>query len=429
MNYRQTIQYLYDQLPVFHRIGPAAYKPDMGNIKALCEILGQPHKKFRSIHIAGTNGKGSVSHLLASILQSAGYKTGLHTSPHLKDYRERFRINGKMMLKSQVIDFVKTWKKVFEGLHPSFFEMSVALAFDHFARNQVDIAIIETGMGGRLDSTNILTPEISVITNIGWDHMNFLGATLEEIAGEKAGIIKPGVPVIIGEALPETRPVFVDCAHSLKAPVHFAEEEYQIERTSQLPNAGSYYIIHKKGKLLFDHLYCPLSGDYQQHNLITALRVTDVLSQQGFVISNQHIRQGISGVIRQTGLKGRWQILAKNPLSIADIGHNKNGISYIVKQISRTPHNHLHLVLGMVNDKDIDGILALLPASATYYFCRPDIPRGLDVHILAAKAKQRGLIGNVYKSVSEAFAQARKNAEKNDLVFAGGSTFVVAELV
>jgi dihydrofolate synthase / folylpolyglutamate synthase len=429
MNYRQTIQYLYDQLPVFHRIGPAAYKPDMGNIEALCQMLGQPHQKFRSIHIAGTNGKGSVSHLLASILQSAGYKTGLHTSPHLKDYRERFRINGKLMLKSEVIDFVKKWRNEFATLKPSFFEMSVALAFDHFSKHEVDIAVIETGMGGRLDSTNILLPEVSVITNIGWDHMMFLGDTLEKIAKEKAGIIKRGIPVVLGETLPETRKVFLDRACCKKAPLYFATENLSIEKTGQDKNSGSYYRINKNGELLFDHLNCPLGGDYQQHNILTVLKTVDVLNNKGYTISDQHIYQGISDVVKQTGLKGRWQVLGRKPLTIADIGHNKDGLAQVLSQIKSTPHEHLHFVLGMVNDKDIEGILAMLPKAATYYFCRPDIPRGLDAEVLAKKAKQAGLNGTNYNSVAQAYHEARKSAGRNDLVFVGGSTFVVAEII
>lgn len=429
MNYRQTIQYLYDQLPVFHRIGPAAYKPDMGNIEALCEMLGQPQKKFHSIHIAGTNGKGSVSHLLASILQSAGYKTGLHTSPHLKDYRERFRINGKMMLKSEVVDFVKKWKNEFETLRPSFFEMSVALAFDHFSKHKVDIAIIETGMGGRLDSTNILMPEVSVITNIGWDHMMFLGDTLEKIATEKAGIIKGGIPAVVGETLPETKKVFIDRACFLKAPLYFAEENLTIEKTGQDKNYGAYYKVCENEELLFDKLFCPLGGDYQQHNILTVLKTVDVLKHKGYAISDQHIHQGLSDVVKQTGLKGRWQVLGRKPLTIADIGHNKDGLTQVLSQIKYTPHDHLHFVLGMVNDKDIDGILQMLPKAATYYFCRADIPRGLDAGVLATKANHADLKGIHYKSVAQAFDEARKSAGNNDLVFVGGSTFVVAEIV
>jgi dihydrofolate synthase / folylpolyglutamate synthase len=429
MNYQQTIQYLYEQLPVFHRIGPAAYKPDIGNITALCEMLGQPHKKFSSIHIAGTNGKGSVSHMLASILQSAGYKTGLHTSPHLKDYRERFRINGKMILKSEVIDFVRTWKNEFSTLKPSFFEMSVALAFDHFANHHVDIAVIETGMGGRLDSTNILMPEACVITNIGWDHMMFLGDTLEKIALEKAGIIKPGVPVIVGESTPETKKVFLARASCRKSPLYFAGKYYTIEKAGHNRAFGSYYKVFEDGEQLYDRLFCPLGGDYQQPNILTTLKTVDVLREKGFAITKEHVLDGIADVIRQTKLKGRWQVLARNPLTIADIGHNKDGIALILKQIERTPQDHLHFVLGMVNDKDIENILSMLPKNATYYFCRPDIPRGLDVKILADRAKQAGLNGNSFDSVSLAYSAAKQKAGKKDLIFVGGSTFVVAEVV
>jgi dihydrofolate synthase / folylpolyglutamate synthase len=429
MNYRQTIGYLYEQLPVFHRIGPAAYKPDIGNITALCEMLGQPQQKFRSIHVAGTNGKGSVSHMLASILQSAGYKTGLHTSPHLSDYRERFRINGKMILKSEVIDFVRTWRKEFAKIKPSFFEMSVALAFDHFARNEVDITVIETGMGGRLDSTNVLMPEVSVITNIGWDHMMFLGNTLEKIAIEKAGIIKKGVPVVVGEALPETRPVFIEFAAKNNAPLHFAADTLNIEKLAQRRALGSHYNIFENKGVLYDQLYCAPGGDYQQQNILTVIKTVDVLRNKGFEIAKEDVLNGIRTVKEQTGLKGRWQVLGRKPLIIADIGHNKNGIETIVNQLSRTPHEKLHIVFGMVNDKDVESILGLLPKTAEYYFCKPDIPRGLDAQILATIARQAGLSGKVYGSVTEALESARKNAEKDDLIFVGGSTFVVAELV
>mgnify|MGYP005625778111 CR=1 FL=1 len=392
-------------------------------------MMGQPQQKFRSIHVAGTNGKGSISHMLASILQSAGYKTGLHTSPHLRDYRERFRINGKMILKSEVIDFVRTWKKDFASLQPSFFEMSVALAFDHFARNQVDIAVVETGMGGRLDSTNILFPEVSVITNIGWDHMMFLGDTLEKIAIEKAGIIKLKVPVIVGEALPETRPVFVNAARQKQSALFFAAEEMTIEKIRENKAFGSYYKIYDQNVLMHRKLYCPLGGDYQAQNILIALKTVDILRNLGFGITKEQVLSGIARVKKQTGLKGRWQILARNPLTIADIGHNKNGIEMIVNQLNSTPHEHLHFVLGMVNDKDVEGILGLLPETATYYFCRPDVPRGFDAQLLAKKARQAGLKGDVFGSVSEALASARKNAGKNDLIFVGGSTFVVAGVV
>lgn len=429
MDYRQTIQFLYDQLPVFHRIGPAAYKPDMGNIEALCSMLGEPQKKFRSIHIAGTNGKGSVSHLLASVLQSAGYKTGLHTSPHLKDYRERFRINGKMILKSDVIDFVKIWKKEFESLKPSFFEMSVALAFDYFSKKQVEIAVIETGMGGRLDSTNILTPEVSVITNIGWDHMMFLGNTLEKIAQEKAGIIKPGIPVVIGETHPETESVFISKARASASPFYFADQGLRIEKAKSALTSGSHFNVYRGEEIIHDHLYCPLGGDYQLPNIVTVLKAVDVLRNQNFHIPPGAVTSGIANVVQDTGLKGRWQVLGRNPLIIADVGHNKDGIRFVIDQINKLRFRKLHFVLGMVNDKDVVSILEMLPASASYYFCKPDIPRGLDASLLATEAVKTGLCGEIFASVGKAFLAAKDNAGKDDLIFIGGSTFVVAEVV
>ena len=428
-NYRKTIEYLYEQLPVFHRIGAAAYKPDIGNITALCNLLGQPHKKLTSIHIAGTNGKGSVSHMLASILQSAGYKTGLHTSPHLKDYRERFRINGKMISKSEVVRFINTWKNDFSAIKPSFFEISVALAFDYFAKKQVDIAIIETGMGGRLDSTNIITPVASVITNIGWDHMTFLGDTLEKIAAEKAGIIKPGIPVIIGETKTETKKVFLEKAYSGKSPVYFATESFRVEKAGKKAITGSYYNVFQGDDLIYENLFCPLGGDYQIQNILTVIQSVEVIKNKGYSIREEHIRQGLADVVRLTGLKGRWQILSRKPLTIADVGHNKNGFEFILKQISSTPHQHLHFVIGMVNDKEIDSVLGMLPKQAVYYFCKPNIPRGLDADILREKALVAGLKGQTYLSVSEAYAAAREKALINDLIFIGGSTFVVAEVV
>lgn len=429
MNYAQTIQYLYEQLPVFHRIGPAAYKPDMGNIAALCDMLDQPQKKFSTIHIAGTNGKGSVSHMLASILQEAGYKTGLHTSPHLKDYRERFRINGKLMAKSTVTIFVKTWEKEFARLKPSFFEMSVALAFDHFARNSVDIAVIETGMGGRLDSTNILMPEISVITNIGWDHMMFLGNTLAAIAGEKAGIIKPGIPVVVGEKHPETATVFNDRAHSVQSQIWFAEDYYTVEKLNNRGYAGSYFKVKQNNTTRYDKLYCPLGGDYQIKNIATVLQTVDILRNKGYEISEANLFSGLSRVIKNTGLKGRWQILSRKPLTIADIGHNKDGLTWVVNQLKKINYRNLHFVIGMVNDKDVERILKLLPSDAVYYYCRPEIPRGLNSELLSKEAEKAGLRGKSFGSVKEAYLAAKQTASSEDLIFIGGSTFVVAEVI
>lgn len=429
MNYAQTIQYLYEQLPVFHRIGAAAYKPDMGNIAALCEMLGRPQHKFKSIHIAGTNGKGSVSHMLASILQEAGYKAGLHTSPHLKDYRERFRINGRLMPKKEVVEFVKKWKTEFEQLKPSFFEMSVALAFNHFASNKVDVAVIETGMGGRLDSTNVITPQVSVITNIGWDHMMFLGNTLAKIALEKAGIIKHKVPVVVGESHSETRDVFINRAMEMQSRIWFADDAYKVEKLNHAKITGTNYQIVQNSQIRFRKLFCPLGGDYQIRNIATVLQTVDVLRDTGYEISETNIAQGISHVVRNTGLKGRWQVLSRNPLTIADIGHNKDGISWVVNQLKRMKYRSLHIVLGMVNDKDAGSILSLLPADAVYYYCRPDIPRGLDANLLRDIALRYNLQGQSYGSVDEAYSAAKLIAGNDDLIYIGGSTFVVAEVV
>jgi len=429
MNYAQTIQYLYEQLPVFHRIGPAAYKPDIGNIIGLCEMLGQPQHKFKSIHIAGTNGKGSVSHMLASILQESGYKTGLHTSPHLKDYRERFRINGRLVPKKDVVEFVNRWKGEFISLKPSFFELSVALAFEYFAKNHVDIAVIETGMGGRLDSTNVITPEVSVITNIGWDHMMFLGNTLPKIASEKAGIIKPGVPVVVGESHPETRCVFLDRTKVMKSKVWFADDHYKIEKLNIGKTFGRYYQVSQNNSTRFKKLYCPLGGDYQARNIATVLQTVDLLRDIGYKISESNIAAGIWHVVRNTGLKGRWQVLSRNPLTIADIGHNKDGINWVVNQLKHVRYRKLHIVFGMVNDKDTKSILALLPADAIYYYCRPDIPRGLDANTLCDTALLYGLQGRPYGTVNEAYSAAKLAAGNDDLIFIGGSTFVVAEIV
>jgi dihydrofolate synthase / folylpolyglutamate synthase len=429
MTYKETIQYLYSQLPVFHRIGPAAYKADMGNIETLCDLLGQPQKKFRSVHIAGTNGKGSVSHMLASVLQCAGYKTGLHTSPHLKDYRERFRINGKMIPHKEVVDFVARHKKAFEEIKPSFFEMSVALAFDFFAKQHVDIAIIETGMGGRLDSTNILLPELSVITNIGFDHMMFLGDTLEKIASEKAGIIKHRTPVVIGESLPETRNVFIAKANEMQAPIYFASEELNIYKQRTKDTYGAYYHVFRGHKSRLNGLYCQTGGDYQQHNILTVLKAIEVLTEQGFVISDKHIRQGLSQVITRTGLRGRWQVIGRQPLRIVDVGHNQDGIRNIVSQMRKVRFEHLHFVIGMVNDKDVESILSLFPPMCSFYFCKPDIPRGLDAHQLAALAKKFCMQGDAYESVQAAYQDALRQSAKTDLIIVCGSTFVVAEVI
>jgi dihydrofolate synthase/folylpolyglutamate synthase len=432
MNYRQTLNYLFAQLPMFHRIGAAAYRADLSNTIALCTLLGHPENTFKSVHIAGTNGKGSTSHLIASVLQSAGYKTGLYTSPHLKDFRERIRVNGKKIPKCYVSKFVNRYRNQFEPVEPSFFEYTAVMAFQYFAEEKVDVAIIETGMGGRLDSTNVITPLVSVITNISKDHTLFLGETLPEIAAEKAGIIKPGVPVIIGETQPEVREVFLAKAKALKAPILYADQNFKMLRAGL--RKGSFYLVTAKGdsiRQLADGvpLYCPLSGIYQEKNFISSFQVIKLLIESGFNIPEDAIRSGYKNVIRQTGLQGRWQSLPGKPRTICDVGHNEAGIRYILEQLDQEKFDRLHWVFGLVKDKDADGILNLLPANAIYYFCKANIPRGLDAEELRQKAIVFGLNGAIYPSVKEAYQAAKHAAGENDLVFVGGSTFVVAEVL
>jgi dihydrofolate synthase/folylpolyglutamate synthase len=416
---------------MFHRIGPAAYKPDLSNTIKICNALKNPETKFRSVHIAGTNGKGSTSHLLAAVLQEAGYKTGLYTSPHLKDFRERIRINGKMIPKPRVVKFVADHKKLFEKVQPSFFEWTVGLAFDYFAKQKVDIAVIETGLGGRLDSTNVITPLVSVITNISLDHTNLLGKTLKKIAGEKAGIIKPGIPVVIGETQAEVKTVFEKKARSEKAPLRFADEEFQLsdlKQTKTIPPLLQSTV--KAGKnTVFKNFNCGLPGFYQQKNIVTVLAAIDVLRESGFVIPDKAIRKGFQNVVALTGLQGRWQVISKKPLTIADTGHNEAGIKEVVAQLKKTPHKKLHIVFGVVNDKDPSLVLALLPKNALYYFCKANLPRSMNEAELAQKAAKHGLKGKNYSTVKMALEAAQTAALQGDMVFVGGSTFVVAEAI
>lgn len=429
MNYQETINYLYTRLPMFSRTGASAITKDLTNTVALCRLLNNPENKFKSVHIAGTNGKGSTSHMLAAILQTAGYKTGLYTSPHLKDFRERVRVNGQMISEQAVVDFVAQYKTDFEQIGLSFFEMTVGLAFDCFANQQVDIAIIETGLGGRLDSTNIITPLLSVITNIGWDHTDLLGNTLPLIAAEKAGIIKPNVPVMIGERQHEVADVFIKKAAETNAPIRFAADEWNI--TNEV-NIGAELInidVSDSAVATTLSLALDLTGSYQLKNIKTVLSAVNELRKQGFIITNEHIKTALQQVKTLTGLHGRWEILNRSPLTICDTGHNPDGIQEVLKNINTTPHKQLHFVMGMVNDKDSSKVLALLPKQALYYFCRPDIPRGLDAAVLLEQALTFGLEGEVYPSVKEALFAAQKNATADDLVFVGGSTFVVAEII
>jgi dihydrofolate synthase/folylpolyglutamate synthase len=434
MNYKQTLDYLYTQLPMFTRMGATAFKANLDNTIELCARLDNPQHKFKSIHVGGTNGKGSTSHMLAAILQTAGYKTGLYTSPHLKDFRERIRINGEMITEQTVIDFVRDHKADFDEIQPSFFEMTVGLAFDVFAKEKVDIAIIEVGLGGRLDSTNVITPLLSIITNIGWDHMNMLGDTLPLIAGEKAGIIKPNVPVIIGEYQPEVAEVFIAKAKQEHAPLVFASEAFEPEAGSRKLTAYSDYlevsIVPKKSfELHASSFKLDLTGSYQIKNVKTVLSAVEQLNSLGYTITSEHILIALSHVKTLTGLRGRWDTLSHNPLVICDTGHNPEGITEVMKNIAATPYKKLHFVIGMVNDKDHSKVLAMLPKDAIYYFCRPDIPRGLDAESLKLKAESFGLHGLAYADVVSALAAAKLAAHMDDLVFVGGSTFVVAEVV
>lgn len=405
MNYPETLDYLFNQLPMYQRVGNAAYKANLDNTYRLSEILNHPEKQFKSVHIAGTNGKGSTSHMLAAVLQEAGYKVGLYTSPHLKDFRERIKINGEMISENDVIDFVKKYKHEFEKIQLSFFEWTVGLAFHYFAKQKVDIAIVETGLGGRLDSTNIITPEVAVITNISMDHTQFLGDTLTKIAAEKAGIIKSTIPIVIGETQAEIKPVFIEKAKQLNAPIQFADEGLIQEYESDL------------------------KGAYQQKNKKTVLATIQILQQLGWKIAENHIKQGLLNVVKNTGLMGRWQVLSKQPFTVCDTGHNEAGIKLILAQINQQSYEKLHFVLGVVNDKDIANILQLLPKNATYYFCQAKIPRALEVSILAEKATAVGLSGTAFPTVEAAYQAAQKNATAQDMIFIGGSTFVVAEVV
>ncbi len=405
MTYRETLDYLFSQLPMYQRIGDAAYKVDLENTIQLCNLLNNPQENFKSVHVAGTNGKGSTSHMLASIMQGAGYKVGLYTSPHLKDFRERIKINGEMISEEEVIEFVETHKSNFEQINLSFFEWTVGLAFYYFSQNKVDIAIIETGLGGRLDSTNVIQPEVSVITNIGIDHTQFLGDTLLKIATEKAGIIKHNIPVIIGETQDEVKQVFIDMANEIGTSISFADKQ------------------------IGEILPTDLKGEYQKKNVKTVLSTINVLQNKGWNIDDSSIAKGLLNTVKNTGLLGRWQTLSNNPLIICDTGHNEAGIKEIVEQLDSLTFNQLHFVFGAVNDKSIDKILDLLPKDAIYYLCQADIPRALAIDDLERKFNEKRMKSIKCGSVQDALCKAKNQVNDNDLIFVGGSTFVVAEVV
>lgn len=424
MNYQETLDYLFNVTPLFQNIGKDAYKEGLDNTIILDNHFNNPHKKFRTIHIAGTNGKGSCSHTIAAILQSAGYKTGLYTSPHLIDFSERIKVNGEPIEKEFVIDFVKQNKDFFEPLHPSFFELTTAMAFLYFAEKKVDVAVIEVGLGGRLDCTNIITPDLSIITNISFDHTQFLGNTLKEIAKEKAGIIKGKRPVIIGEYTPETKTVFEDKAKSTNSDIIFAEDNKLINGYKQTENG---LLLYKSDKI--KDLYGELNGLYQVKNTNTILNAVYKLIELGYNIDETNIKNGFRNVCHLTGLMGRWQKLEENPTIICDTGHNIGGMKYIVEQLSRMKYDKLHIIIGMVNDKDISGVISLLPKNAKYYFTQASVKRALPAEQVKKIANNHGLKGEAYSSVEKALTIAKNNAKENDLIFIGGSTFIVADLI
>jgi dihydrofolate synthase/folylpolyglutamate synthase len=421
-NYQQVLTYLYGALPMFQRVGAIAYKKDLTNTIALCEALGNPQLNFKSVHVAGTNGKGSTSHMIASVLQSSGYKTGLYTSPHLKNFTERIKINGAEVSQEFVIDFVNRIKPEIERINPSFFEITVAMAFDYFSTCKVDVAVIEVGLGGRLDSTNVIIPEVSVITNIGFDHKDLLGDTLEKIAYEKAGIIKENVPVVISQRQPEVEHVFTIKAEESNAALYFADDEYHVK------SSGQGLEITRNNLRYISGLQLPLKGNYQTKNLPGVLLACDLLKAKGLKISKENLVDGLEQTVAQTGLKGRWQQLNINPLIICDTGHNVDGIKQIVDQLKQLSFDTLHIVFGMVKDKDQMEVLKLLPTEASYYFCQAKIPRALDATVLSQMAHECGLHGQVIGDVNEAIHAARRAAKADDLIFIGGSTFVVAEI-
>lgn len=427
MTYLDTVNYLYSLLPAYHRIGKAAYKGNLDNTLELDACFGHPHTKFRTVHVAGTNGKGSVSHMIASVMQEAGYRTGLYTSPHLKDFRERIKVNGEMMSEEEVVTFVRVHDELIRRVQPSFFELTVAMAFDYFERMKVDVAVIEVGMGGRLDSTNIITPELSVITNIGHDHMEFLGDTLAAVAGEKAGIIKDGIPVVIGETQAETKNVFSERAEMYHAPLTFADRVFRCRLAHFYSNSAMrrFSLTDLRDGIMMTG-DTPLGGLAQQRNLQSVAAAVDALSVS-FGLSREHFLRGVSEVIVNTGLMGRWQVLSRSPLTVCDTGHNKEGLEYVVRQIRATPKHALHMVIGFVNDKDLASVLPLLPQEGVYYFTKASVQRALDERVLMAEAGKYGLAGACYATVAAALGAARIAAGPKDMIFIGGSTFVVAD--
>lgn len=429
MEYKEALEFLFSSLPMYQRVGKVAYKADLSNTLALDEYFDHPHRTFDAIHIAGTNGKGSVAHMLSAILQSAGFRTGLYTSPHLKDFRERIRVDGRMIPQAEVTGFVNGHRKIITEIKPSFFEMTVAMAFDHFRNQEVDVAIVETGMGGRLDSTNILDPVLAIITNIGMDHSQFLGDTLYKIAREKAGIIKEGVPVVVGRKQEEVSVVFERMVKEMNGTLSFADQEYRVEYSLGSPENKQIMHVYRDNESLFGSLEVGLMGLYQQQNVVTVLKSVDILRDKGYAVTEEEMRKGLSRVTQLTNLRGRWEILGNNPLVICDTAHNPDGIAEVMAQIRQMAWKKLHIVIGLVDDKAPGKLLSMLPGEAKYYFTQSSIPRAMDREKLARHAMKYGLYGQVCPSPERALKLAISNAEAEDLVFAGGSTFVVAEII
>ncbi len=427
MNYKKAVEYILEQLPMYQRIGTAAYRAGLENTLQLDAYFQHPHRHFKTIHVAGTNGKGSVSHMLASILAESGLKTGLYTSPHLIDFRERIRVNGRMVSRDFITRFIKQHHAYFSTFDPSFFEISVFLAFEYFKYQQVDIAVVEVGLGGRLDATNIINPMISVITNIGKDHMEILGDTLPEIAMEKAGIIKPGIPVLIGESHMETLPVFKEIASQKKAMLTVADEKYNINYSLGSPDGYQVFNVHKDQDVYYANLKCGLGGFYQRKNVGTVLAAIDMINVSGIPVHEKDIFAGIRKVVTNTGLSGRWQITGENPKIVCDTAHNADGMKWVVQQITETPFKKLHMVVGFVNDKDIHEILKYLPAKASYSFVRLSVPRTMDENVLAAEAQKHGLKGIAWSHMRGAMEHVHASAAKDDLIVITGSNFLVAD--
>ncbi len=428
-SYKKTLEYLFSQLPMYQRTGPAAYKNTLGNTIVLDKLFGHPHRSFKTIHIAGTNGKGSCSHMLASILQEAGYKTGLYTSPHLIDFRERIRVNGEMIEEAAVVDFVEEFKSKNESknIEPSFFELTVAMAFDYFKKQRVDIAVIEVGLGGRLDSTNIISPEVGLITNISLDHTNLLGDTIQKIAHEKAGIIKSGIPFVISESNEEYNSIFTSRAKELGSDHFFADQEFNADYAMFSTDEKQIFNFKKNGELLFPNLKLDLLGNYQSKNVGGVLKIIEILNWKNWKINSENIYRGLESISSNTGIKGRWQVVGHNPLIVCDTAHNIAGVKAVVDQIKSTPWEKLHIVLGMVNDKNIEDVLSVLPKNATYYFTNARIPRALPAHELGKKGSKFDLKGEIFSDVRTAVESAKNAANTDDLIFIGGSTFVVAD--